>query len=53
MNMDLLGIRESYVRDEKWGDWTDSEHLPDGGLQVGQITSVVNLGVPVPPDLGV
>lgn len=36
------------MRDEEWRNGTNTEHLSDCGLKVGQISSVAKLRVPFP-----
>lgn len=41
------GVTEGHVWDEERSHGSDPQHLPDGGLQVGQPASVAELGGPV------
>lgn len=41
------------MRDEKWRDRPDTKNLSDGGFEVGQISSVTELGVTISSDLSV
>lgn len=48
-----LGVIEGHVRDEERGHGSDPQHLPDGGLQVGQPAPVTEVGASVRTHLAV
>lgn len=47
------GVTEGHVGDEEGGHGSDPQHLPDGGLQVGQPASVAEVGAAVRTHLAV
>lgn len=47
------GVTEGHVGYEERGHGSDPQHLPDGGLQVGQPASVAEVGVAVRTHLAV
>lgn len=51
--MRVPGVTEGHVGDEERGHRSDPQHLPDGGLQVGQPASVAEVGVAVRTHLAV